>query len=89
MKLRVPTSDGDQLDLFPEELRALSRVPWEGRSPRSLTRGAVDFIFKPSGKKSMSDLLSPAQLEFWRRIEVPRGELPGAPLLLGLPKRRY
>ena len=62
-----------------------SRVPWEGRSPRDLTRVALGLILKPRGVKSVSDLFS-AQLDLF---EVAHEDAPslweGAPTLLPLP----
>ena len=83
---------GEQLELglFLDE-------PWEGRSPRVLTRGHLGLIFNPRGEKSAGDFVNPAQLEFWpvgrsarNKIRGPakRGPFPSAPTLLSLPFTR-
>ncbi len=73
-------SDQLELDLFPGE-------PWQGRSPRALTRVGVGFIFKPEGVEAREFFDTADQLLF-SLLEAPRpnGEKPpqyeGAPLLL-------
>ncbi len=77
---------GEQLSLFEGEL-ALSRIPWEGRSPRALTRVGLSPIFKAQAEKSVSDFVSADQLE----LELTGSEGPrvyaGAPLLVPLLRR--
>jgi len=69
--------DGDQLrlDLFAGE-------PWDGRSPRVLTRGHLGIIFKARAAKSTGATDFCEQLELWPK---PAEERPfiyeGAPLL--------
>ena len=67
-----------QLDLWQAELDAL---PWQGRSPRTLTRGHLAFIFKPEAQKRERFLIDPRQLLF----ELPGNKAPwtyqGVPLL--------
>ena len=75
-------SDQYELDLFPE-------LPWNGRSPRGLTK-AVSVLFlrpEPPGHEVEAD---PMQLDFFhsqrratKRNRAP-GKQPGAPLLLPL-----
>jgi len=78
-------SDGDQfeLGLFAEE-------PWEGRSPRVLTRGHLGLIFKPQGGEALADRIDPCQVEMFPRLErrrerTRRNVAPCAPTLLPLP----
>ncbi len=75
-------SDGDQLrlDLF-------SDSPWDGRSPRVLTRGHLAVIFKAKAGESTSAFLDPRQVDMWpsrpaHREKSRRSEAPAAPLLL-------
>jgi len=76
---------GDQLCLFEGGLAVL-RLPWNGRSPRALTRGHRRFILKAQADKSMGDFVDPAQGDLWPEwTEGPFYE--GAPLLL-VPKMR-
>ncbi len=63
------------------------RVPWEGRSPRGLTRGALMSIFKTQGAKSTSGLFVPGQIEIWPEVVKGLPASPGAPLLLPLKRR--
>ena len=81
---------GEQLELFgPEEMRRIVvRVPWQGRSPRSLTRVAESLIFQSREKKCMSELISPLQYELWPINRAPRQSL-GAPSLLPLDLEVY
>ncbi len=64
-----------ELDLFPGE-------PWDGKSPRALTRGRLLFILKPGGAKSMRDEVDPLQYDMWpTATNAPRFVYRGAPLL--------
>ena len=54
------------LSALPEEQLELGLFrgePWGGRSPRGLTRAHLGVILKPRGKKSMSAIPDPMQLE--------------------------
>ncbi len=63
-----------------------SREPWEGRSPRGLTRGSNILIFKTQGAKKRERSSFGEQLELWPEL-AGRGPLyEGAPLLLPLPE---
>ncbi len=73
--------DGDQyfLELF-------TGVPWEGRSPRSLTRAVKQFIFEAGAGGHEVVFCDPDQLDFWRRTGATRKRggrsvAPAAPLL--------
>ena len=67
------------LDLFPG-------VPWDGRSPRVLTKGHLGLIFTALAPKARAISLDPRQLEFWPPEEkAPRRGAPSAPTLLPLP----
>ena len=50
---------GEQL-----ELGLFVHEPWEGRSPRALTRGHLGVILTDEGEKSTSAPLGPEQLMF-------------------------
>jgi len=73
---------GDQLEmtLFPGE-------PWEGRSPRGLTRVGLGLIFKALAVESASDYVDPLQLDLFprRRQRTIYSGSAGAPTLLPLP----
>jgi len=62
---------GDQLALALGEgfLVGASSLPWEGRSPRALTRGYVRFTLKAQAGKSMGDFVDPEQRDFWLPIK--------------------
>ncbi len=79
---RVQPRDGDQLrlDLFRE-------VPWDGRSPRGLTRVQIGLFFKRELPEAVRFHADPAQYDLWpveRRVQrkEPRAASPGASLLL-------
>ncbi len=66
-------------DLFPQE-------PWDGRSPRGLTRVGLGVILKPGGVESVSDVLDPLQVLMFPRRRQRRRQSRTAPLLLPLPR---
>jgi len=76
------TSDGDQL-----ELDLFRGVPWNGHSPRGLTRGHLAVILKARAEGSVSVFVDREQLLLWPELEVKarRHASPSAPLLLPLP----
>ena len=80
------TPEQHQLKLLLDDV--VVRIPWEGRSPRELTRVQIDGIFKAGAAESVREFVDPAQLDLWRQItkasRVPSLE---APSLLPLPKR--
>jgi len=49
--------DSDQLNLDLDDVRL--RIPWEGRSPRGLTRVAKGLFLSQEAQKSVSDSASP------------------------------
>ncbi len=73
--------DGDQfrLQLFPG-------VPWDGQSPRALTRGGLALFLRPE-PPSHEVFFDPEQLELWPVERPPMNKGPfvyeGAPLLCG------
>jgi len=67
-----------QLDLWQGELDAL---PWQGRSPRVLTRGHLGLIFKARAVKSVSEFVDPLQLELRLTTKKAPWVYRGAPLL--------
>ncbi len=75
---------GEQLQLALEGEEIL-RIPWEGRSPRALTRGSLSGIFETRGGKSVSDFVDPAQVDLfealgWKQGPFYEGALPLIPL---------
>ena len=64
--------------------------PWEGRSPRGLTRGHLGIILKPEAAKHERYFVDPDQLDMFTRRQAPgkgleRRESPSACTLLPLP----
>ena len=74
-----------QLDLWPSWV---ARLPWEGRSPRSLGKVALDrgVIFKARAQKDARFLVDPCQLELFAGGRK-GSHYVGAPTLLPLPRR--
>ena len=74
---------GEQLELFgPEEMRRIVvRVPWQGRSPRSLTRVAESLIFQSREKKCMSELIERVQIDLWPNVVRPQRGAGAFPLI--------
>ena len=70
------------------ELALFTGEPWEGKSPRALTKVALGLIFKPGGaKKRERFAFDDRQIEmFPEAIKEPR-QYGGAPSLLPLPRR--
>ena len=68
-----------QLDLFED----VENAPWNGRSPRALTRVGLGFILQPRGEKSTSDFVCGDQLSLFTRITPKKAPwlYEGAPLL--------
>jgi len=73
----------EQLELWPEILEEERRLPWGGRSPRSLTlTGFPEVLFlRQEPQKSVSDLVSLTQLEIWPTGKKSPPIYRGAPLL--------
>ena len=76
-----------QLELkLNDEVKA---VPWEGRSPRSLTRVQIALsLQREREKKRERTRVDPFQLDFFRTPQLPR-RYGGAPSLLPLPRRGF
>ena len=75
---------GEQLSFVFEGEPAACRIPWEGRSPRALTRGAKWSIFEAQAGKSVGEVVDPEQIDFWLPgPKAPRLYL-GAPSLFPL-----
>ena len=74
-----------QLDLFED----VASLPWYGRSPRSLTRGALALIFKARAQKDDCFFVDPEQLELFAVATKVRLGYQGAPTLFALPRRRH
>ncbi len=62
-----------------------SREPWDGRSPRSLTKARLGFIFKAEPQKHERFFVDPDQLDLFRETKPRRPLYGGAPSLLPLP----
>ena len=76
-----------QLELF--ALREVTvRIPWDGRSPRDLTRVNLEGIFKAQAVKSMSDFVSVDQCDLFETRQKSPRVYSGAPLLSLFPERR-
>jgi len=76
----------EQLVLFDEDVwrRLQVRIPWEGRSPRVLTRGHEFSIFEAHAGGVMRDMFPEGQLALWldEEQEGVRRVSPSARLLL-------
>ncbi len=80
--------DSDQLALALFDKRVT--IPWEGRSPRDLTRARMTLFSSQEAQKSMSEFVDPAQCEFGFLTEKgPRRVSPRAPLLVPLKRSVY
>ena len=75
--------DCEQLELELDDVRL--RVPWEGRSPRGLTRGAKLLFLSRAAQKSMSAFVDPEQGDLFK-LAAPKEYL-GAVSLYTLPWR--
>ena len=78
--------DGDQLVFEGEEWLSLGvghSLPWDGRSPRALTRGYGRFTLQPRAEKSVSDFVSDEdQFDLWLPMKKAPRRYRGAPLLV-------
>ncbi len=82
--------DGDQLELLLFDVRR--RIPWEGRSPRGLTRAAQVFILKAgAAKKRERSRGCRGQLELFSHQKGPGATFKsvGAPLLVPLKREGH
>jgi len=68
-----------QLDLWPSEV---SRIPWGGRSPRSLTRANLSLFLRREPQKDDRFFVDPNQYDLIRAAIPGRPQYGGAPLLL-------
>ena len=71
-----------QLDLWEGEV---SRIPWSGRSPRSLTRAAKALFLKRERQKDDRFFVDLDQYDLFLAAIPGRPRYGGAPLLLPLP----
>ena len=77
---------GEQLELpFEGGLERLS-IPWDGRSPRALTRVGLSRIFKAQDVKKREQFVLSGQYDLWPTDEKAAPYL-GAVPLLPLPRR--
>jgi len=66
-----------QLDLFED----VAKLPWHGRSPRTLTRGANGLFLRHTPLKT-PEHLDAAQMDLFRTVvRRPRSRYSGAPLM--------
>ena len=71
---------GDQLELALDDQRV--RIPWEGRSPRGLTRGfGALFLRQAPPKKRERSRDCPGQIDLFEDRKRLPGRSRGAPLL--------
>ena len=68
-----------QYDLFPGDLE---RLPWGGRSPRSLTKGAIALFLRREPQKDERFFVDENQGDLFGRPERGPPQYEGAPLLL-------
>ena len=88
--LEVLTPDCRQLALALDDDRL--QIPWEGRSPRELTKIRMFLFSRREPQKSMSELVVGAQLELWPITNRSgRREVPAAVSLItpGTRRRRH
>ncbi len=81
------TRDGEQL-----EFRLFDSEPWDGRSPRALTK-ARKALFLRQKPPSHEVFFDPEQLEFWPETLATQKDAPpvrygGAPLLVDVARGR-
>ena len=69
----------DQLELALDDKRL--KIPWEGRSPRELTRVHTEGIFKASAAKSVSASADLEQGDLFLEATKELRRYDGAPLL--------
>jgi len=71
-----------QLDLFEDVVR----LPWYGRSPRSLTRRANALFLGQPRQKHERFFVDPNQVDMFKRAKKAPREYRGAPLLKEVPR---
>ncbi len=70
--------NSSQLDLWQVELDAL---PWQGQSPRVLTKGFVPLFLRREPQKDERFFVDPDQLDLWPTAKRAPWKYQGAPLL--------
>ena len=73
-----------QLDFWQEELEA---SPWQGQSPRALTRGSKVLFLRREPQKADRFFVDPDQYDLFRAVRKGPHQYDGAPSLLPLPGR--
>jgi len=63
------------------------REPWEGRSPRGLTRASKALFLRREPQKDDRFFVDPDQYDLFRAAIPGRPQYGGAPSLLPLPRR--
>jgi len=74
-----------QLDLWAREV---ARLPWNGQSPRSLTRVNKSLFLRREPQKDDCFFVDPDQYDLFRAAIPGRPQYGGAPTLLPLRPRR-
>ena len=68
-----------QLELELDDVRL--KIPWDGRSPRGLTRGAMALFLSSAAEKSVSAFVDPEQGDLFKKAAPrSRGAAPLLPL---------
>ena len=75
-----------QLGLMLGDERTL--IPWEGVSPRELTKGRSSLFFRREPQNDDGFFVDPEQYDLFHAAIEGRYRYGGAPLLLPLPARR-
>jgi len=69
---------GDQLNLRLD----WSGIPWDGRSPRGLTRGSKALFLRREPQEDDCFFVDPNQCDLFLEAKTGSQDSPGAPLLL-------
>ena len=65
---------------------SMERLPWEGKSPRSLTRGAIALFLRREPQKDDRFFVDPDQYDLFLAAITGRPRYGGAPTLVPLPR---
>jgi len=73
-----------QLEFVLDDVRL--NLPWNGRSPRGLTKAAQALFLSQAAQKSVSEFVDPEQGDLWKKAAP---EYSGAATLLPLNRREH